>query len=141
MKKLQAAIKDSNWRKNYKLNKVAYKVGSFFKACHHCGDYELDDAGRKRYSSGYEVYRSYAPKDVGFTYWCYLCGAKDQAAWENASDIGQDARRGSRQAILDHKREDRKRLATIKETPKRETIESQIDRLEIQLRQLMAAAR
>lgn len=98
MKRLTAALKDSAWR-GYRLKRIAYKVGSMFKGCHCCGDYDQEDGGRKRYTTGYLVYRSYVPKQVGWTYWCYECGAKDQQAWEDAKDIGMEAIRGSAEAV------------------------------------------
>ena len=37
---------------------------------------------RKYYTSGYSVRKAHSPKAAGFTYWCYLCGAKDENCWE-----------------------------------------------------------
>jgi hypothetical protein len=72
-----------------------YRVGSCFKGCHNCGDVVLsEDSDAKRYTSGFQVFRSYDPKALGWTYWCYECGAKDQACWENANDIGEPPYRG-----------------------------------------------
>ena len=116
MKKLQAAMKESSLRRqSFKLTQVAYKVGSYFKGCHQCGEFHLEEVGNrlvKRYDSGYNVYRSYSPNLTHWTYWCYECGARDTGAWENATDIGDDAIRGTRSAIAEQKyRLLRKRLA------------------------------
>lgn len=98
MKKLQAAMKDASARKIPESN-LYYRVGSYFKGCHHCGEYEVDisDSGRerKRYTSGFQVFRSYYPNRTKWTYWCYECGSKDAACWENA-ELGGDAVRGSK---------------------------------------------
>ena len=114
MKKLQAALRDRS-AKAWVEAKRAYKVGSYFKGCRHCGDTEVLEleSGREvlRYLSGYQVYRSYSPSAVGWTYWCYECGAKDLACWEDAADIGRDAIVGSRDAVRASKAYFRKQLA------------------------------
>jgi hypothetical protein len=53
----------------------------------------------KRYKSGYDVFRAYDPKWLGWTYYCWTCSAKDERAWEGAEDIGLPAIRGSHDAI------------------------------------------
>jgi addiction module HigA family antidote len=37
---------------------------------------------RKYYTSGYSVRKAYSPQAAGFTYWCYMCGARDENCWE-----------------------------------------------------------
>jgi hypothetical protein len=118
-----------------------YRVGSVFKGCHNCGEYteEESESGsvKKIYSSGFNVFRSYSPKWTRWTYWCYECGAKDLAAWENASDIGHDAIRGSKDAIRQVKSHLRKEAMKLNpkakmlvRTPRIEELEAQIARLE-----------
>jgi hypothetical protein len=132
MKKLQAALKDSAWR-GYKMKKMCYKVGSVFKGCHNCGEFEyIGESDRKKYSSGFMVFRSYHPAGTKWTYWCWECGAKDQQAWENAEDIGQDAIRGTRDAVKKAKYRLRKERAEV--VP----VEVELAQLEGQIRALMA---
>jgi hypothetical protein len=102
MNKLQAALRDraaQSWREK----KLYYRVGSYFKACCNCGEQiEVEsDSGKVqvRYLSGYDVFRAYQPSDVGFTYWCYTCGAKDAKCWDGAIDIGAPAIRGSHESM------------------------------------------
>lgn len=109
MNHLQAAMKESAPRRQaYKLSKVGYKVGSYFKGCCNCGETDVVEiaSGREKkvYLSGYFVYRAYVPARVGWTYWCYTCGAKDLRAWEGAEDIGEEAIRGVRSAIVEIKK-------------------------------------
>ena len=106
MKKLQASMKDSSFTRNRQYRGY-YKVGSYFKGCQHCGEVvwvQCGDREVKRYLSGYDVFRSYQPQSEGWTYWCWTCGAKDMACWEDAENIGQDAIRGTRDAIAAHKK-------------------------------------
>jgi hypothetical protein len=102
MKKLEASMRD-NAAKGAKMRRAMYRVGSYFKGCCNCGDTIMVEtaSGRevKRYTSGYDVYRAYQPSWTKFTYWCYQCGAKDLACWEDAIDIGRDAICGSRDAV------------------------------------------
>jgi len=103
MNRLQAAMKESAPRRQaYMLQKVGYKIGSFFKGCAFCGDTEERQAGERMrtfYLSGYNVWRAYVPRRVNWTYWCYDCGARDSQAWNNAKDLGLDAIRGTRDAV------------------------------------------
>lgn len=98
MNSLQAAMKDksaSTWRER----KTMYKVGSPMKGCHHCGDVQVEESGKKRYLSGFQIFRSYRPWDTKWTYCCWECGAKDAACWEGAWDLGREPILGSRDAV------------------------------------------
>ena len=101
MNKLQAAMKDksaSTWRER----KTMYKVGSCFKGCSNCGDVAEDESGRKRFVSGYEVFRAYLPKQTGFTWLCMSCGAKDLACWvDTYGELGKEPRVGCRSALAE----------------------------------------
>ncbi len=77
MTKLQAALKDSSAKK-WQERKQYYRVGGAYKACHNCGEY---DEEREVWTSGFQVFRSYHPEQVGWTHWCYECGAKDERCW------------------------------------------------------------
>lgn len=104
MKKLQAAMRDKaaqGWRER----KLYYRIGSVFKACAHCGDY--DEEG-ERYTSGYHVFRAYKPWWMGWTYKCMECGATDLECWANATDIGREPIVGARDAVRERKAELRK---------------------------------
>src|SRR5271169_2448135 len=99
MNKLQASLRDSA-AKAWRERKVCYRVGSFLKGCENCGDWFWDERrnGRRfrHFTSGFQVFRSYAPSQVHWTYVCWECGAKDYFAWANPKDIGCDAIVGSR---------------------------------------------
>jgi len=142
MNKLQAATHDrsaATWRER----KVMYKVGSVFKGCANCGDYEEDEAesGRtkRRYTSGYQVFRSYSPKWMGWTYWCWDCGAKDLKCWDGALDIGMDAIVGARGSIKEIKMTLRKEA--VKMETRAPSRASEIARLEAELAELMSKLR
>ena len=86
MTKQQASMKESAYRRQAtSLAKVGKKVGSYFQGCAFCGDTEeiKTPSGRRKlvYRSGYNVYKAYNPTQVGWTHWCYDCGAKDSQAW------------------------------------------------------------
>lgn len=105
MKRLQAAMRDAS-AKRARENRHCYRVGSVFKGCHNCGDYTFENVGGrevKRYTSGFNVFRSYAPCNTKWTYACAECGAKDLRAWEDANDIGTFAIRGTRDAVREQK--------------------------------------
>lgn len=141
MKKLQAAMRDRMAR-SWAERKVMYKVGSVFKGCANCGDYEEEEteSGRtkRRYTSGLMVFRSYVPCRVGWTYWCYECGAKDEKCWENAIDIGQDAIVGCREAVRSRKAEMRRDSVKNAITQRAPSRAEEIARLEAELAKLMA---
>jgi hypothetical protein len=140
MKKLEAATRDraaAAWRER----KVMYKVGSYFKGCSNCGEteeVEVGSSGRMvlRYLTGLQVFRSYQPSAVKWTYWCYECGAKDLQCWKDAIDIGTDAIVGSRDSVRQRK------MVLRKEAVKMETRApsraSEIARVEAELVRLMA---
>jgi hypothetical protein len=101
MKKLEASMRDQA-AKSWKQNRVMYKIGSYFKNCENCSTIELVEVGDnlvKRYRDGGPVYRSYCPRVTGWTYYCHRCSAKDGKCWDGATDIGQDAIRGTREAV------------------------------------------
>ena len=79
----EAPFSKRAWKEAMRKNTI--KVGGPFKGCMACGTSE-SSAGRKVYTSGFEVYRAYKPRETGFTFWCYQCGAKDQECWENCQD-------------------------------------------------------
>lgn len=88
MTKLQAAMKDSA-AKRAKENSQYFRVGSVFKSCLNCTQY---DKYTERAITGFNVFRAYKPKNKGWTYACFDCGAKDAACWENAWDLGLEPR-------------------------------------------------
>ena len=141
MKKLQAAMRDraaASWREK----KLYYKVGSVFKGCAHCGDYEEEetDSGctKRRYTSGHMVYRSFSPSQLGWTYWCWECGAKDQAAWENAIDVGRDAITGDRDAVRRGRYALRKQVVKMEVKVVAPSRAQEIARLEAEIAKLTA---
>ncbi len=107
--------------KNWRLRKIYYRVGSYFKGCRNCGQtVEIEmSPGKyvKRYLSGYDVYRSYDPKFVGWTWWCYTCGAKDLKCWEPDTsgmvehELGNPPVQGCRDVKYAKKQNTRKMLA------------------------------
>lgn len=99
MTKLQAAMRD-NSAKAWRERKVYYKVGSVFKGCSNCGEVEEDEeTGKVKFLTGHEVFRSYRPKEVGWTYKCWSCTATDLSCWSGAIDIGQEPILGNRDAV------------------------------------------
>ena len=139
MNKLQAAAHDrsaATWHER----RVMYKVGSYFKGCSHCGkteEVEVGNSGRTvlRYLTGLQVFRSYQPSAVGWTYWCWDCGAKDLQCWSGALDIGMDAIVGSRDSVAKRKMVLRKEA--VKMAVKAPSRASEIARLEAELARLM----
>ena len=129
-------------RQSYALSRIAYKVGSFMKGCHFCGDFfwkEKGDREVKQYTGGFNVYRAYAPCTTGWTYLCMDCSAKDLKAWEDAKDIGEFAIRGTRDAVKNSKKFLRKEKlkfdakAEVKDPVKDseiEALEKEVKRLE-----------
>jgi hypothetical protein len=104
------------------LRKISYQCGCYFKGCMNCGDTIIVESSKSResrksrkvsksgkvrksrksrrsmqlrkfYESGHYVFRSYSPKSVGWTFWCYECGAKDEQCWENCrEELGREPR-------------------------------------------------
>lgn len=138
MNKLQAAMKDKSAR-NWNERKHYYRVGSCFKGCAFCGEYdeETSESGRikRRYTSGLQVYRSYYPARLGWTYMCWDCSAKDSQCWENAADIGTDAIVGTRDSVKNRKAEMRKHAVRNESTTA--TRSGKIEQLEAELARLM----
>ena len=139
MRRLQAAMRDVA-AKRWREDKLYYRVGSTFKGCANCGDYEEDEdgGGRRRYTSGLQVFRSYDPKWMGWTYWCYECGAKDEQCWEDAIDIGQPPILGARDVVRRKKAAMRKDYARNGEVVRVPSRAAEIARLEAELAKLMA---
>lgn len=161
MTKLQAAMKESVPRRQaLALARISYKVGSCFKGCCHCGDYDLIEVGGrevKRYTSGYNVYRSYKPWATKWTWWCYDCGSKDLRCWEpdaagNVEEqLGKEPRRGARSVMIDGKlvetrslikaeqrKEQRAQAApSVQRAAPKPAVEQQIEALEAKVRALM----
>lgn len=124
MNKLQAAMRDQA-SKRWKDAKVAYRVGSCFKACMNCGTKNEKEV----YITGMNVMRSYKPKNVGWTYKCGDCLSIDHDCWNNAWDIGEEPRiiprsevspyfgeRGVKNYTLANYRKERRDAAFPKET-------------------------
>jgi len=69
------------------LKQIAYRCGSYMKGCRNCGETKRIRTEKRKwktvYKSGYAVFRSYAPSQTGWTFWCYECGAKDAQCWAN----------------------------------------------------------
>jgi hypothetical protein len=84
MNKLQASMKDAS-AKRARAGRNMYRVGGYMKGCAHCGDTkEVEGPGGRPkivFTSGFQVFRSYDPQWVGWTWWCYECGAKDLKCW------------------------------------------------------------
>jgi len=144
MNKLQASLRDRAAR-NSKWGRQCYRIGSFFKGCAKCGEWHWHELanGRKvkRYTSGYDVFRAYCPNDVGWTYYCWNCGAKDSTAWENAQDLGMDAIRGSRDAIANGRAQRRRDNVQNPHDAKDQALEAEIKRLKVELLKLMVKER
>lgn len=116
LSKMQAAMRD-NAAKKWKQNKNMKLVSSVFKGCAHCGEWEMrptkSGGEYKHWHLPGEVYEAYTPSDMGWTHWCYMCGAKDSKAWGKAE-------------------------IELRETPVRMTTAAKIDELQVQLDELMA---
>jgi hypothetical protein len=122
MKRLQAAMRDRA-AGAARANRHYYRVGSFMKGCANCGDtewVETKSGGEVlRYLSGFQVFRSYDPKWVGWTWWCYECGAKDLQCWTPdevgmvEAELGKPPVQGSREAKALAKYRLRKELVAI----------------------------
>ena len=104
MNKLQAAMKDKSaagWRER----KQYYKVGSPMKACYQCGEVVEDDRGKPRWITGMQVFRSYRPWEIGWTFKCWDCGATDLRCWADdqlglvAREIGREPILGNREVV------------------------------------------
>jgi hypothetical protein len=87
MTKLQAAMKDAS-AKRWRETKLYYRCGSYFKGCGWCGETTEVD-GKIRYLSGYNVFRAYDPKAMGWTWKCSDCNATDSKCWE-AEEYGEE---------------------------------------------------
>lgn len=149
MKLLQAAICDRAAR-SWREHKVYYRVGSVFKGCANCGDTEEEKQGSGRivvrYTSGFQVFRSYDPAWVGWTWWCYECGAKDLRAWAPdqlglvEAQLGKPPVQGAREVIAAHKYVLRKKLMKFNPrtaVPRASSRVSEIARLEAEVARLM----
>jgi hypothetical protein len=107
LSKLQASMKDRS-AKSWLERRMYYKIGSCFAGCRNCGDVVWDESGRKRFVSGYEVFRAYRPWQTGFTWICMSCGAKDLACWSDThGELGKEPRVGCRSALAEIRKERR----------------------------------
>lgn len=123
MNKLQASIRDraaATWRER----KVMYKVGSPMKGCKFCGDVEEDEeSGKRRYLSGFNVFRAYKPWETGWTWKCWECGSKDLACWETDAagmveyELGREPIAGNRDVVRETKYRIRKSLMAQQDKP------------------------
>lgn len=80
--------------KGWRERKMWYRVGSVFKACYHCGSTD--------------VFRSYKPWVVKWTYKCFECLSTDANCWENPQNLGEEPRILPREEAAAWKREQRK---------------------------------
>lgn len=143
---LQAAMKDKS-AKTWRERTTMYKVGSPMKGCHHCGDIEETESGRRRYTSGFQVFRAYKPWAAGWTWKCMECGATDLACWEADAlgmteyMLGKEPIVGTRDAVAGKRYAIRKELEGKVEKPERRVPErvSRIKELEDELARLMLA--
>jgi hypothetical protein len=148
MTKLQAAMKDKS-AKTWPERKQMYKVGSPMKGCLHCGNTEEDENGRVRYTSGFQVFRSYMPQWTKWTWKCWECGSTDLSCWA-ADDLGLvEAQLGKEPVIKPKDQMAKYRYALRKEAmlkmegpavPKSPTKSAEIARLQKDLAQLMELA-
>ena len=101
MKRMQASMRDraaSKWRES----KLYYRVGSPMKGCDHCGEIGYSKKGKEIFISGYNVFRSYKPWAIGWTWKCMDCNSVDLNAWAddvtgiNSSQLGKEPQRGMR---------------------------------------------
>lgn len=124
MTKGQAAARDRA-AAQWKEKKLWYRIGSVFKSCASCGSYD--------------VFRSYCPADVGWTYRCTFCGAVDGTAWENAWDLGKDAIVGVRSSVNVKKRAIREGLRQRPERSSRPSArEVELDGIQAQIDEIRA---
>ena len=141
MRLLQAAMRDRA-AANRRSGREMYRVGSYFKGCQHCGETEMVEtpSGREvlRYLTGHQVFRAYVPSRLGWTYWCYECGAKDLACWEGAIDIGRDAIVGARDAVRKVKADLRKEAVKVEAKLKVPTREQEVAELRAELARLVS---
>lgn len=149
MRRLQAAMRDQA-AKSWKERIVMYKVGSPMKGCRFCGDIEEDeDTGKRRYLSGFQVFRAYRPWETKWTWKCWECGSTDLACWEPDSlglvenELGKEPILGARDAVRSRKYELRKAAMSDMKKPapkltgKEETIaqlEAELERLKMVLK-------
>jgi hypothetical protein len=103
MTKLQAAMKDKS-AKNWRERKLYYRVGGCVKGCQTCGKVDPERERHvwsevfqrkvlvQHYVCGYQVFRSFSPIAMGWTFKCFECGAIDVAAWGPSPEIGKEPR-------------------------------------------------
>ena len=149
MNALQAAMKDKS-AKTWRERTVMYKVGSPMKGCKHCGDVVVDEeTGKRRYTSGFQVFRAYKPWITHWTWMCAECGAKDLACWETdalglvEAELGKEPIVGCRDAVKARKYDLRRNATKLQEKPEpREPAKvARIKQLEDELARLMAAVK
>jgi hypothetical protein len=103
MTKLQASMKDKS-AKGWRERKLYYRVGGCCKGCQSCGEVDEQRARHvwsevfqrkvrvEHYTCGYQVFRSFAPKAMGWTFKCFECQATDIAAWGPSKEMGLEPR-------------------------------------------------
>jgi len=138
MNKLAASMKDRS-AKSWSERRMYYKIGSCFAGCRNCGDVVEDEFGRKRFVSGYEVFRAYRPWQTGFTWICMSCGAKDLACWSDThGELGKEPRVGCRSALAEIRKE-RREAADPKPRPVKSVriheLEQEVERLRMILKE------
>jgi hypothetical protein len=88
MTKLQASMKDAS-AKRWRETKLYYKCGSYFKGCGWCGE-TIEEGRRTFYLSGYNVFRAYDPKAMGWTWKCMDCNSTDSKCWDTEEGYGNE---------------------------------------------------
>lgn len=103
MTKLQATMKDKS-AKGWRERKLYYRVGGCVKGCQSCGQTDPQRARHvwsevfqmkvkvQHYTCGYQVFRSFSPRAMGWSFKCFECGATDIAAWGPSQEIGKEPR-------------------------------------------------
>jgi hypothetical protein len=144
MNKLQASMRDKS-AKTWRERTVMYKVGSPMKGCNHCGDVEVSESGRLRYTSGFQVFRAYRPWETGWTWKCQFCGAIDLQCWApdalglNERELGKEPILGARDVVKAKKDALRRDARLMADPPERREPEDlvRIRELEAELERLV----
>ena len=118
MNKLQAAMKDRS-AASWKERRQYYKVGSWRKGCAFCGMVVLDDDDREKFVTGMNVFRSYRPWQIGWTFKCWDCGATDLICWADdqfglvSEQLGKEPILGVRDVVASKKYALRKKAMAL----------------------------
>jgi hypothetical protein len=128
----------AGWRER----KQYYKVGSPMKGCRQCGEIEEDERGKERWITGMQVFRSYRPWEIGWTFKCWDCSATDLRCWGNdelglvAAEIGKEPILGNRDVVKAKKYALRKEAMRVqKQSVDLDKLEK-IKELQLQIEQL-----